>query len=27
LKLQYDRTMFRQEPSVNGLQLQFAFTF
>ena len=27
LKLQYDRTMFRQQPSVNGLQLQFAFTF
>lgn len=27
LKLQYDRTMFRQEPSVNGVQLQFAFTF
>jgi hypothetical protein len=27
LKLEYDRTMFRQEPSVNGLQLQFAFTF
>ena len=27
LKLQYDRTMFRQQPSVNGLTLQFAFTF
>lgn len=27
LKLQYDRTMFRQQPSVNDLQLQFAFTF
>ena len=27
LKLQYDRTMYRQQPSVNGLQLQFAFTF
>jgi hypothetical protein len=27
LKLQYDRTMFRDQPSVNGAQLQFAFTF
>ena len=27
LKLQYDRTAFRQQPSVNGLTLQFAFTF
>jgi hypothetical protein len=27
LKLQYDRTAFRQQPSVNGVALQFAFTF
>jgi outer membrane murein-binding lipoprotein Lpp len=27
LKLQYDRTAFRQQPSTNGLTLQFAFTF
>jgi hypothetical protein len=27
LKLQYDRTAFRQQPAVNGLTLQFAFTF
>jgi hypothetical protein len=27
LKLQYDRTVFRHQPSVNGLALQFAFTF
>jgi hypothetical protein len=27
LKLQYDRTAFRQQPSTNGLALQFAFTF
>ena len=27
LKLQYDRTAFRQASSVNGLALQFAFTF
>jgi hypothetical protein len=27
LKLQYDRTAFRHQPSVNGLTLQFAFTF
>jgi hypothetical protein len=27
LKLQYDRTAFRHQPSVNGLALQFAFTF
>src|SRR5436305_182988 len=27
LKLQYDHTAFRQQQSVNGLALQFAFTF
>jgi len=27
LKLQYDHFVFRQQPSVNGLELQFAFTF
>jgi hypothetical protein len=27
LKLQYDHTAFRHQPSVNGLTLQFAFTF
>jgi hypothetical protein len=27
LKLQYDHTAFRNQPSVNGLTLQFAFTF
>ena len=27
LKVQYDRDMFREQPSVNGLALQFAFTF
>ena len=27
LKLQYDRTAFRQQSPVNGLTLQFAFTF
>jgi hypothetical protein len=27
LKLQYDHSAFRQQQSVNGLELQFAFTF
>jgi len=27
LKLQYDRSNYRQQSSVNGLELQFAFTF
>ena len=27
LKLQYDHSSFRQQPPVNGLELQFAFTF
>ena len=27
LKLQYDHFNYRQQPSVNGLELQFAFTF